>query len=123
MEKELRLRKNKDFQRVFKKGRAFRNRQFTMLAYRNVDFQTRIGFTVTTKYGTAVERNRIKRRLREIIRTNKKDILHGYDIVLIPKQITKEMDYKSLESSTIHIMGVGKRQINRNRRRKSWPDD
>ncbi len=119
MEKELRLRKNKDFQRVFKKGRAFRNRQFTMLAYRNVDFQTRIGFTVTTKYGTAVERNRIKRRLREIIRTNKKDILHGYDIVLIPKQITKEMDYKSLESSTIHIMGVGKRQINRNRRRKS----
>ena len=102
MEKDLRLRKNIDFQAVFKKGTSSWNRQFTLIIKKNNLSKSRIGFTITKKYGTAVERNKLKRRLREIIRNNKQILFKGYDIVLIPKASTKDMSYQELESSVNH---------------------
>lgn len=118
MEKGLRLRKNEDFQKVFNRGRAYRNRQFTVLALKNSENQSRFGITVTRKYGSAVERNRIKRRLREIIRLNRHRILQGYDVVIIPKYVTKDMDFESLTKSTLHVMNLAKRKQQGKKARK-----
>lgn len=111
MEKDIRLRKNSDFQLVFKKGRNTWNRQFSLVFKKNNLNKSRIGFTITKKYGTAVERNKLKRRLREIIRNNKYLLLDGYDMVLIPKKTTKDMTYDELESSVKHIFSFTKKRL------------
>ena len=68
---------------------------------------TRVGFSVNKKYGNAVERNRIKRQLREIIRLHYDTMKKGYDIILIPKKNTKELDYHQLEKSVKHLFHLG----------------
>lgn len=111
MEKDLRLRKNRDFQTVFKKGKSSWNRQFTLIIKRNNLGKSRVGFTITKKYGNAVERNKLRRRLREIIRNNKDLLFKGYDMVLIPKAGTKNMTYQDLESSVRHIFNFTKKRM------------
>lgn len=111
MDKKLRLRKNRDFQAVFSSGKGYWNRQFTLIIKKNPTGQTRLGFTVSKKYGTSVERNKIKRRLREIIRNNKYLLVEGYDMVLLPKTVTKNMDYWELESSVKHIFNFTKKRM------------
>ncbi|MDO5648981.1 MAG: ribonuclease P protein component [Gallicola sp.] len=107
MEKSIRLRKNREYTVVYKKGKRYWNHQFTMVVKRNNRPGTRVGFSVNTKYGNAVERNRIKRQLREIIRLNYDTMKKGYDIILIPKKNTKELDYQQLEKSVKHLFHLG----------------
>jgi ribonuclease P protein component len=46
----------------------------------------RVGFTVSKKVGNAVERNRVRRRLREIVRSAAKHLRAGHDYVLIGRR-------------------------------------
>ncbi|MDO5718263.1 MAG: ribonuclease P protein component [Tissierellia bacterium] len=119
MEKSLRLRKNSDFQAVYKRGKNYWNREFTILIKKNNLSITRIGFTVTKKYGTAVERNKIKRRLREIIRNNQHSLVEGYDIIIIPKKNTANMSFHELNRSIIHLFNtINKKTKNKGKRAK-----
>ena len=103
MEKSIRLRKNRDYAVVYKKGKHYWNHQFTMILKKRNGPGTRVGFSVSKKYGNAVERNRIKRQLREIIRLNDRSQIEGFDCIIIPKKNTKEMDYHQLEKSIKHL--------------------
>ena len=118
MEKSLRLRKNIEFQKVYKRGKSFWNREYTILILKNNLTTSRIGFTVSKKFGSAVERNAIKRKLREIIRINRDTLVKGYDIVIIPKKNTKDMKYYELERSLHHVFGLINRK-SKNRRAKN----
>ncbi|MFO3667514.1 ribonuclease P protein component [Anaerococcus kampingiae] len=103
MEKRLSLRKDKDFQKVYKKNFACYNRDFTVLVKDNGTNTPRFGFTISKKVGKAHTRNSLKRKLREIIRLHYKN-LNGVDIVIIPKKHTTEFDYKKLKSSLGHAL-------------------
>lgn len=103
MDKSLSLRSNRDYQRVYKRGRAYYNRNFSLIVYRSNN-GSRIGFSVTKKYGNAVKRNRIKRRLREIVRNNFSKFDKGLDMVIIPKKNTENLNYSQLESSLLHVV-------------------
>ncbi|MCW6678493.1 ribonuclease P protein component [Anaerococcus sp. NML200574] len=103
MEKRLSLRKDKDFQKVYKKNFACYNRDFTVLVKDNGTNTPRFGFTISKKIGKAHTRNSLKRKLREIIRLHYKN-LNGVDIVIIPKKHTTEFDYKKLKSSLGHAL-------------------
>ena len=46
----------------------------------------------------------MKRRLKEIFRLNFDSLIQGYDIVVIPKQNTKELSYEELEKSCMHLI-------------------
>ncbi len=82
-----RLKKEKDFDRVFKKGRGF---AFDAIAIRFVENEltdNRFGFIVSKKVSKkAVERNRIKRILREQVRSMIQEMKVGWDIVITPRQ-------------------------------------
>ncbi|MDO5690400.1 MAG: ribonuclease P protein component [Tissierellia bacterium] len=103
MEKSLRLRKNSDYQQVFKKGRSHWNKHFTIVMRKNEETGPRIGFTITKKYGNAVQRNRKRRQLKEIVRNNQQALISGYDLVIIPKKNTLTMNYHELEDSLTQL--------------------
>lgn len=107
MEKEKRLRSNKDFKRVYKRGKRTWNHMFTIYFFKHKDSKhSRVGITVTKKLGNAVQRNKIKRRLKEIIRHHWTCIPGGYDVIIVPKPKTTKSSYIDLEKSLLHILSI-----------------
>lgn len=108
MEKNLRLRKNRDYNLVYKKGKKFYNRYFILIIKKKGKQNTRVGFSITKKYGNAVERNRMKRQLREIIRKQAHSLKKGIDMVVIPKKNTKELSFSQLNESLRAVLEKSK---------------
>ncbi len=108
MEKKYRLRKNMEFKRVYNGGKSYWNRNLILYVRKNDLQNSRIGITITKKIGNAVVRNRIRRRIKEIIRLKLGNIKSGYDLILIPKKNVGDISYKDLESAMIHIMRISK---------------
>ena len=109
MKKAYRIKKNTDFQAVFKKGKSVANRQFViyMLANQNQN-QFRIGLSVSKKIGNAVTRNRIKRYIRQVFHELRDEISHKKDYVIIARKPAAEMDYHSVKKSLEHVLRLGK---------------
>ncbi|MBI3337423.1 MAG: ribonuclease P protein component [Candidatus Staskawiczbacteria bacterium] len=79
-----RLRKKKDFEKLFKEGKSFKSTFLVLKAVKNNLKENRFGFIVSKKVSKkAILRNKIKRNLRDIVRQNIKDIKSGVDVVLI----------------------------------------
>jgi len=79
-----RLKKKKDFENVFKDGKGFKeDLLYLKIKKNNLDY-SRIGFIVGKNFSKkAVERNKIKRRLREIIKERIPDLKKGLDIIIV----------------------------------------
>lgn len=80
---DYRLKKQKDFDLVFKKGKRLFSNSLTMV-YFNAE-ETKVGFCVSKKHGKSVKRNRIKRILRESFRSFLPKIGQNFFFVFIPK--------------------------------------
>ncbi|WP_066310697.1 ribonuclease P protein component [Bacillus sp. FJAT-29814] len=109
MKKELRIKKNQDFQTVFQKGRSFANRQFVVYCLEKegqADF--RIGLSVSKKLGNAVTRNQIKRYIRQAIFELKEQLAPGNDYVIIARKPAADMDFFEVKNSLTHVLKVGK---------------
>ncbi|MFD2045629.1 ribonuclease P protein component [Ornithinibacillus salinisoli] len=105
MKKAFRVKDNKEFQQIFKNGRSFANRQL-VIYYKKIPDQQhfRVGLSVGKKIGNAVTRNRIKRYLREAFRELEPQIESTYDIVIIARQPTKQMEYREFKKSLTHLL-------------------
>lgn len=109
MKKELRIKKNKEFQEAFQKGRSFANRQFVVYALRKEDQDKfRIGLSVSKKIGNAVVRNQVKRYIRQSILELKSQLQVGNDFVIIARKPVAEMDFFEVKKSLTHVLKVGK---------------
>lgn len=98
-EKVYRLKKNKDFRRVYSKGRSFADRRIIMYFFKNDREESRIGFSVSKKVGNAVIRNRTRRILKEICRLNRSQIKKGFDIIIIARAAIAGNTYREIEKS------------------------
>lgn len=108
MKKQYRIKKQRDFQFVFKKGRSFANRQFVVYVKDNKEVSHfRLGISVSKKLGNAVTRNKIKRRIRNFFQTHK-DELKSTDYVVIARQPVPNMEYKEIEKSLLHVLKIAK---------------
>jgi ribonuclease P protein component len=90
-----RLLKHSDFDRVYKLGRRHFSSHMTVFYLRQAEGGARVGFTVGRVLGGAVERNRIKRRLREAVRL-RRSVLKGagaVDVVINPKKSVLTLEF------------------------------
>lgn len=105
MRKQYRIKKNEEFQHIFKKGTSFANRQL-VIYYTHTPNQDhfRIGLSVGKKIGNAVTRNRIKRYLRESFLDLEDYILPTLNIIIIARNPTKDMGFHDIRKSLIHLL-------------------
>ena len=83
--RDCRLTRTADYDAVYREGRRRSSREFTIFIRPNGINISRFGWSIKKALGTAVRRNRIRRRLREIVRLHQKEIAPGWDIVIHPR--------------------------------------
>ncbi len=91
------LKENAVFRRLYHRGESAGNRYLVMYCRRNGTKASRLGFTVSTKLGHAVVRNRVRRRLREVYRAHEPLLKGGYDIVIVARSTAVEAEFAQLE--------------------------
>ncbi|MCQ2453155.1 MAG: ribonuclease P protein component [Clostridia bacterium] len=101
MQKALRLRKNGQFQYVFRKGKGMGTRLVSLTYVRANRLQ--VGFSVSKKVGHAVVRNHVKRRLREIIRLQAPQLKNGY-YIFVARPEAAEASYMQLEKAVNSLL-------------------
>lgn len=103
--RENRLKKEKEFESVFKGGRTFRG-EYVFLRYLvNGTDKTKVGFVVSKKVSKlATERNKIKRRMREIVRKRKESIKDGLSIIAIALPRSIGAGYAEMEKDIGNIL-------------------
>lgn len=100
------IKKNSDFQKVYKTGKSYGNKLLIMYVKRTGEDVTRIGISVSKKVGNSVVRHHITRLLRESYRLNKDTVQTGLDIVVVVRAAAKASDYKTIESAYLHLCGL-----------------
>ncbi|KKI89754.1 ribonuclease P [Bacillus sp. SA1-12] len=109
MRRKYRIKKNEDFQAVFKQGKSIANRQFVIYIMQNPEEKEfRIGLSVSKKIGNAVTRNRIKRLIRQVFLEEKHKIANGKEYIIIARKPAADMGYHEVKSSLNHLFRKAK---------------
>ncbi|WP_088008309.1 ribonuclease P protein component [Indiicoccus explosivorum] len=108
MNKHQRIKKSQEFQRVFKKGKSFANRQFIIYVYRTGQPEFRIGLSVSKKIGNAVTRNRIKRYIRQVFLEMKEEVRQDADYVIIARKQAADLDFHETKKSLQHVLKIAR---------------
>jgi ribonuclease P protein component len=104
VKRRYRVREDRRFREIRQRGRSFSNDVLVLCALANDLPYSRFGFSVSSRIGNAVVRNRIKRRLREIIRLRVAWIRPGCDIILIARKPIRSAEYHQLETACARLL-------------------
>ena len=102
MRKELRLRRRKDFDAVFRIGRAWHNELLVLRSIPNTLVHNRYGFITSKRVGKAVVRNRVRRRLKESVRLLPAN--PGWDVVVSAKAKAAEASFQELNRAVVELL-------------------
>lgn len=105
MKKTVSLKENHLFRRLYSKGQSAVSPYLAVYVRRNGRPGNRLGFTVSTKLGHAVVRNRVRRRLREIYRLHEDELIPGVDFVVVARVRAVHASYQQLEASFLKLCG------------------
>lgn len=109
MNKRQRIKKNEEFQKVFKKGKSFANRQFVVYCLPKEDQEYfRIGLSVGKKVGKAVTRVQIKRYIRQVFLELKDEIRQDMDYVIIARIPAANLNFHETKKSLEHVLKIAK---------------
>ncbi len=97
------LKKNHQFQFVYKNGKSYANKYLIMYMMENGLEKNRIGISVSKKVGNSVVRHRVKRLIRESYRLHEKIFNSGLDMVIIARPSASAAGYKEAESALLHL--------------------
>lgn len=105
MRKEYRIKKNEEFQTIFKQGTSFANRQL-VIYYKHDQNQDnfRAGISVGKRIGNAVMRNRIKRYIRESFLSLEDRIQPTVQMIIVARNPTRNMSYHEIRKSLLHLL-------------------
>ncbi|HEU4760005.1 MAG TPA: ribonuclease P protein component [Dehalococcoidia bacterium] len=102
MRRQLRLRRRRDIDAVFKRGRAWANELLVLRSLPNQLTHNRFGFVTSKRVGKAVVRNRVRRRLREAVRSLTSR--PGYDVVVSAKSAAARADFHALKEAVTELL-------------------
>lgn len=108
--RESRLRSSLDFQRVRRRGKRQQGRWLTLAYLRRADapdagsLPSRMGLSVNKRVGSAVQRNRVKRRLREAIRRRLWKTQPGWDMIVTARPEAASADYAALADALYDVL-------------------
>ena len=97
------LKKNRDFQNVYRKGKSYANRYLVMYVLKNETEQNRLGISVSKKVGNSVIRHHLTRLVRESYRLHEDMFNSGLDIVVIARSTANNISYHEVESALLHL--------------------
>ena len=97
------LKKNADFQNVYKCGKSFANKYLVMYVKENDLCINRIGISVSKKVGNSVVRHRVKRLILESYRLHEDMFNSSLDMVIIARSTAKDKSYKEISSAVMHL--------------------
>ena len=102
------LKKNSDFLTVYRKGNSKANRQLIMYVMPNhLDFN-RLGISCSKKVGNSVVRHHLTRLIRESYRLHEDMFNSGLDIVVVVRNEAKDLEFKDIEKSFLHLSNLHK---------------
>lgn len=102
------LKKNKDFQFIYRNGKSNANKYLVMYVMDNNTERNRIGISVSKKVGNSIVRHRLTRLIRESYRLNEDLFPRGKDIVVIARAGAKGRSYAEIESALLHLARLHK---------------
>jgi ribonuclease P protein component len=85
-----------EFERVYRNGSVYRGRLFSVHALPNTTGEPRLGLSVSKKVGTAVKRNKVRRRLKEAFRFSAKRLPDNLDVVISARPAAAEASFEEL---------------------------
>ena len=97
------LKKNYDFQQVYRKGKSYANKYLVMYVLENNMDKNRLGISVSKKVGNSVVRHRITRLIRESYRLHENIFNSGLDIVVVARKSAAFVGYEEIESALLHL--------------------
>jgi ribonuclease P protein component len=93
-----------EFDAVYRAGKRRSSSHFTVFFRANELPQSRFGFSIKKALGGAVVRNRIRRRLREMVRCHRLEIPAGWDIVIHPKSSVGRAEFTALTADLLRVL-------------------
>ena len=103
--REARLVRRGEFDAVYRTGKRRSNSHFTVFFRANQLPESRFGFSIKKALGGAVVRNRIRRRVREIVRCHRQEIPAGWDIVIHPKKVVERAPFPIVTVELLRLVG------------------
>ena len=97
------LKKNRDFQYVYKNGKSYANKYLVMYVLENNMSGNRLGISASKKVGNSVVRHRVTRLIRESYRLHENIFNSGLDIVVIARNSASQVSYMEVESALLHL--------------------
>ena len=86
MQSKYRLKKNYQYNYVYKHAQSVADKNFVMLYCPSNSKQTKFGFSISKKYGKAVARNRIRRQMKAAISSFVSEVADGYNVIFLPRR-------------------------------------
>lgn len=110
MKRQFRLSRSSDFKRVRGLGKSFAHPLIVLVAARaeHDTEQTRVGFSAGRNVGGAVQRNKVKRRLRECMRPMMSRISAGWELVLVARKPIVDADFQQVQSAVQQLLSRAK---------------
>ena len=105
--REARLVRRGEFDAVYRAGKRRSSSHFTVFFRANALPRSRFGVSIKKAVGGAVVRNRIRRRLREIVRCHRGEIPAGWDIVIHPKSAAAKAPFTALTTDLLRLLESG----------------
>ena len=97
------LKRNCDFQNVYRNGKSYANKYLVMYVMENNSERNRLGISVSKKVGNSIIRHRITRLIRESYRLQENIFNSGLDIVVVVRNSASNISYHEMESALLHL--------------------
>ena len=97
------LKKNNDFQNVYKNGKSYANKYLVMYVLENNTEKNRLGISISKKVGNSVVRHRFARLVRESYRLHENIFNSGLDIVVVARKSAASVGFFEIESALLHL--------------------